>query len=110
MVRVVKYTNEFKSELKKLSRKYPGIQQEIECTLDDLANNRIASGDKIRNVRGNPVFKIRIRIGNMGKRKGGRIIYYKDDKELYALVLYPKNARVNIESEKIVRMLKKYIL
>ena len=53
-------------------------------------------GDKIPGLKGRPVFKKRMKYGNLSKRNGPRVIYYYDDNFLIALFIYLKSDRADI--------------
>lgn len=70
------------------------------------------SGDEIPETGG--VRKLRYAASGRGKSGGARVIYYylDDDFPIYLLLVYPKNAKINLTSEektaarKLVRKLK----
>lgn len=111
--REIEWTDKFRSELKKLERKHRGLENKVIDTLRSLANETMPPGDKMPGVSGHPVFKARIKLGNMGQRRGARIIYYKDDKNLWALSLYSKNQKGDItdkDIKNIMETLKEFVL
>ena len=79
------------------------IKQEL---IEFLAENPLA-GDEIPETGG--VRKLRFAVPGRGKRGGARVIYYYLDDEipLYALLIYPKNAKTDrtADEEKAVRKL-----
>lgn len=74
--------------------------------IEFLAENPL-SGDEIPETGG--VRKLRYAVPGRGKRGGARVIYYYLDDEipLYALLIYPKNAKTDLTSneKKAVRNL-----
>lgn len=98
----------------------PLFARQVEKLLDEeakqeliefLAENPLA-GDEIPETGG--VRKLRFAVPGRGKRGGARVIYYYLDDEipLYALLIYPKNAKTDLTSDekkavrKLVRQLK----
>ena len=106
--RAVKKTVEFTRELKRLSKKHRGLPSEVQTILDELTTDEGRDGDRLSKLSGLPVFKIRCRTGNIGQRKGARIIYYKDNSKLWALYIYRESDREGISDKKIIKILKKY--
>ncbi|MCY4674801.1 MAG: type II toxin-antitoxin system RelE/ParE family toxin [Bacteroidetes bacterium] len=74
--------------------------------MNNLATGKIADKNKLKDMDGKPVYKIRCGTKNMGARSGARIIYYKDDSKLIALHIYVKNDRENVPSKEIMTFLK----
>nr|WP_051076224.1 MULTISPECIES: type II toxin-antitoxin system RelE/ParE family toxin [unclassified Thioalkalivibrio] len=65
--------------------------KELQCTLIAQPDK----GDLIQGTGG--LRKIRIGLGQQGKRGGGRVIYFLASKEIIYLILaYPKNAKDNL--------------
>lgn len=59
------------------------------------------ASDRLRNVDGLPVFKERLGLGNLGKRRGVRVIYYCDNARVVALFVYAKARRGDVPSNEI---------
>jgi mRNA-degrading endonuclease RelE of RelBE toxin-antitoxin system len=92
----------FKKDLRKLSRKYPAVLDELErLSLELQADER--PGDKIPNV-GYDVYKVRLKnpSAQKGKSGGFRVIYYiyVVDK-VYYLSIYSKSQQIDISPEEI---------
>jgi len=107
--RIVERIEEFDRELLKLSKKHSGLKDEVENILDGLATDQISDGDQLTGCGGHPVFKKRCGTGSIGKRRGARIVYYKDDLRLGALVVYFKNRQANVTSTQVMDRLKKFL-
>lgn len=105
----VEWTPKFRSQLVKLSRKHRGLEDQVIDILKDLADGKIPRGDRISGVEGRPVFKVRIPLGNRGKRGGARIIYYRGEDRLWALFLYAKGEKGNISDGDIRKALADYV-
>jgi mRNA-degrading endonuclease RelE of RelBE toxin-antitoxin system len=71
--------------------------EEKQALIDFLAANPLA-GDEIPGTGG--VRKLRFGVSGMGKRGGGRVIYYFLDETvpIYALLAYGKSARTGLTS------------
>ena len=89
--RRIERTSKFESCVKQLSKKYPKLTDAIDEALRAFASAYPPPGDKIPNLKGQPVFKQRIPLGDHGQRGGARIIYYCDDNRVLAMFLYAKN-------------------
>lgn len=100
---------EFDRELKKLNKKHRGLTEEVENILDGLASNRMPDGDRLKGYGEHQVFKIRCGIGTIGKRKGARIIYCRDDSGLGALTIYLKSRKADVLSREIMNRLMHYL-
>ncbi len=97
-------TPDFKKQLKKLSKKYSSIKDDIK-KLIELLEIEPTTGIKIYNN----VFKIRMAISstNKGKSGGARIITYiiTEDKELYFIAIFDKKQIDNISKKQIFEIL-----
>ncbi len=107
--RTIERAQRFKRDLKKL-RRHRGLSSKVQDILSGLATDIIPDGDQFPGLGERPVFKIRCGTENMGRRKGARIIYYKDDLKLVALCIYLKNDRDNVPGKEIMAVLEKYVL
>lgn len=98
----------FKKELKRLSKKYPSLKNEV-ATLFDLLQTQPMQGTNL----GNNCFKIRIAIASKGKGKSGgaRVITYfmVTDNTVYLLSIYDKSEKENLTDKELGELLK-YIL
>ena len=56
---------------------------------------------KIPGLGGEPVFKVRLRLGGRGKRGGARMIYYCSDKLVLAMFIYAKSDEYDIPRPQI---------
>ena len=107
--REVRQHPKFSSELKKLSRRHHGLKDAIDNKIAELASGKEEDlGDKIPGLKGRPVFKKRMKYGNLSKRNGPRMIYYYDDKFLIALFIYLKSDRADIPKKEIEKALARY--
>ena len=104
--RTIDQASKFRKELKKLSKKHPGLDLDVTEILNGLSNDTIPEGDQVPGFEGLQVFKKKVRMGNMGARRGARIIYYKDDSRFLALSIYAKNEKDDITDKDIKDILK----
>jgi mRNA-degrading endonuclease RelE of RelBE toxin-antitoxin system len=105
----IKLTSSFERKIKKLSKKYRKILQDLDELGKTLSTNPRA-GNAIPNFNSR-IWKIRMPSSDMasGKSGGFRIIYfYYHEKEgsLYLLTIYPKNEQENIPDKEIITLLK----
>jgi mRNA-degrading endonuclease RelE of RelBE toxin-antitoxin system len=80
----------FKSQAKRLIKKFPSLRKEL-AQLNDILINTSDFGTGL----GNDTFKIRLAVKSKGKGKSGgmRVITFKIDKnkEIYLLTIYDKS-------------------
>lgn len=71
----------FRRRLNRINRKHPGTKRLVEELLEKIEADGVPpNADRIPGIKGQPVFKIRTKIGNRGKRAGRLIFHYKDGK------------------------------
>ncbi len=91
-------SDKFKKEVKRLSKKYPSLKEEL-AELNDILINKPETGTSL----GNDIYKIRLAIKSKGKGKsgGGRVISYvvKDNKEVYLLTIYDKSEFESVDDK-----------
>ncbi len=98
----IRYTAEFKRNLRHLAKKYPNIRADLEPLLNRLQAGE-TPGDQVQHVR-YTVYKVRLpnRDARRGKSGGYRVIYYVQAVEQIILVtLYSKTEQGDIEPEQI---------
>jgi mRNA-degrading endonuclease RelE of RelBE toxin-antitoxin system len=99
------YTDHFERELKRLSKKYKSIREDLEVLISDLEINPI-QGQPL----GKDCYKIRIAIASKGKGKSGgaRVIIHVfiSGKLVYLLSVYDKSQQDNISDNEILNLLK----
>jgi len=88
-------SDEFKKNVKNLSKKYRNIKQDIELLAEELFENPFMGTEL-----GNNTYKVRIknRDNNKGKSAGYRVITYVVDAEnkIYFVSIYSKSEQDNI--------------
>ena len=86
----------FKSQAKRLIKKFPSLKKEL-SELNEILSQAPAFGTSL----GNGTFKIRLAVKSKGKGKSGgmRIITFKIDKnkEIYLLTIYDKSEIASID-------------
>lgn len=104
----VKYSPEFAKNLKKLSKRYPSILDDLNSLVESLKLNSCQGVDL-----GNGFRKIRLRISSKGKGKsaGARVITFNfilssNDFNIVLLAIYDKSDRENISLKEIKAILK----
>lgn len=87
MSKAILWTNEFKAQVKRLSRRYRKVIEDIEKLADDLETGHLHNAKRLQGVGGAPVFRVRRAnsSGDSGKRKGFRVIYYEASNSIYLL-------------------------
>lgn len=103
----VRFTAPFKRRLKKLSKRYRRIQQDINPLLEELKQGNIV-GNQIVGIT-QTVFKARAKNSDIptGKSGGYRLIYQVVNGEvILLLVIYAKSEQTNIAASEIEDIIK----
>jgi mRNA-degrading endonuclease RelE of RelBE toxin-antitoxin system len=103
----IRYTSEFKRNLRVLSKKYRHIRQDIQSVIDDLQQSKII-GDQVPGV-GYTIYKVRVRNtdARKGKRGGYRVIYYLQTKtDIILITIYSKTEQSDISDTRIQQIIK----
>ena len=98
----VRFTPEFKRNLRQLAKKYRHIRSDIQPVIDTLVAGELP-GDQIPGI-GFPIYKVRIRNSDArrGKSGGYRMIYYlPTDVSIVLITLYSKTEQQDIEPHEI---------
>ena len=97
-------TPKFKREAKRLIKKYPSLNSELQTFEEDIAENP-QQGTNL----GHNTYKIRLAIKSKGKGKSGgaRIITYfvTEELEIYLLTIYDKSEIENIDNKILKRLI-----
>jgi mRNA-degrading endonuclease RelE of RelBE toxin-antitoxin system len=99
-------TSRFKQVLKKLSKKYTHIVDDLRPLLEILTQGQ-TPGDQISNVK-YTAYKARLpnRDARRGKSGGYRVIYYiKTPQSVILIDIYSKTEQVDISADKIRRLI-----
>jgi len=105
----IRFTPEFKRNLRTLSKKYRHIRTDVQPVIDQIQTGEFA-GDQIPRVK-YTVFKVRVKNSDTqkGKRSGYRFIYYlKTQTEVILVTIYSKLEQSDISAEQIRRILQDY--
>jgi len=100
--REVRFTPEFKRNLRQLAKKYRQIRSDIQPVIDALIVGSLP-GDRIQGV-GYPIYKVRVRNSGSqrGKSGGYRIIYFlPTDTAVILVTLYSKSEQQDIAPDEI---------
>jgi mRNA-degrading endonuclease RelE of RelBE toxin-antitoxin system len=106
----IRFTPEFKRNLRVLAKKYRHIRTDIQPVINEIESGNFI-GDRIPGTKGHIIFKVRVRNTDIrkGKRSGYRFIYYlKTHSEVVLITIYSKNEQSDISSEQIRRILNEY--
>lgn len=98
----VRFTREFKRNLRALAKKYRHIRADVEPVIVQLQAGNFV-GDQIPGT-GYTIFKVRVRNSDLGKgkRSGYRLIYYlKTDVSVVLITIYSKTDQSDISTAKI---------
>ncbi|MBK1720510.1 type II toxin-antitoxin system RelE/ParE family toxin [Thiocystis violacea] len=103
---VVSYSEAFKRQIKRLSRRYRRIRDDLQPIIDQLAAGQ-TPGDRIQGV-GDMLYKVRVRNTSAGRGKSGgyRIIYYlRSTTDVLLVTIYSKADQSDIDVEALSRLL-----
>ena len=101
----IRYTDAFKRQLERLSRRYRRIRTDVQPVIDRLAAGE-TPGDRIPGV-GHVLYKVRVKnsAAVRGKRGGFRIIYYLHTADDILLVtIYSKSEQADITADELQRI------
>jgi mRNA-degrading endonuclease RelE of RelBE toxin-antitoxin system len=107
--REIRLTPEFQRKLRKLSKRYRQIRQDLEPILEKLKSGETL-GDQIPGI-GFTVVKARIKNSDIQKGKSGgyRLIYWLELESLIILLdIYSKSDQSNIEVNDIRQIINQY--
>jgi len=102
----VEYSEAFKRQLKRLSRRYRQIKKDIKPIVDELIAGK-TPGDQIIGT-GYTLYKVRAKNSDSqrGKSGGYRVIYYlKTDTHCTLVTLYSKSDQGDIDVNELSRLL-----
>lgn len=102
----VRYSDTFKRQLKRLSRKYRHIRSDIQPFIEQLEAGE-TPGDQIQGT-GYTVYKVRLANtdAQRGKSGGYRAIYYlKQQDDILLVTLYSKTEQADIEADEVIHII-----
>ena len=82
----------FERDLRRLARQHPDLPDTVAEAPDRYSAEGPPSRYRQPGVGGRPVFKERLPLRGVGKRRGARLIVYCDDARVVALRVYTKSA------------------
>lgn len=103
----VRFTPEFKRNLRALAKKYRHLHSDVQPLIDRLQAGEIL-GDQVPGT-GHTIFKARIQNSDIqkGKRSGYRLIYHlKTPTDIVLVTIYSKLDQGDISTEQVQRVLK----
>ena len=102
----IKFTPEFKRNIRVLSRKYRHIREDVEPIIFELQNGQLP-GDQVSGT-GFTIFKVRVpnRDVQKGKSGGYRLIYYlQTGANIILITIYSKAEQADISASQIRRII-----
>ncbi len=104
---IVKITNTFARETKKLAKKYRRIKKDFLPLLKKLEDGQLL-GDAVSGFE-NKIYKLRVLSSDQKKGKSGglRVMYYviSDENEIILLTIYAKNKQSNIKEKELRKII-----
>lgn len=103
---VVRYTEAFRRQLKRLSRKYRRIRSDVAPIIESLQSGE-TPGDQVQGV-GYTIYKVRAQNTDTqsGKSGGYRLIYYlKTVDDVLLVAIYSKTEQSDVEADEIRRII-----
>lgn len=105
----IRFTAEFKRNLRTLAKRYRNIRSDIEPVLNRLQAGEFV-GDQIPRV-GYALFKVRIRNidAQRGKSGGYRMIYYlRTPTQIILVTIYSKSEQSDISADEVRRIVRRF--
>ncbi|MDR3693969.1 type II toxin-antitoxin system RelE/ParE family toxin [Mucilaginibacter sp.] len=101
----VKYTPDFRKQVKRLAGKYKSIYNDLEGLIDDLETTPTLGSPLGKNL-----YKVRLALSDKGKGKsaGARVITYVfiKNETVYLTAIYDKSDHSTIDTERLIKILK----
>ncbi|NJK74647.1 MAG: type II toxin-antitoxin system RelE/ParE family toxin [Microcoleus sp. SU_5_6] len=102
----VYFAEEFKRNLRTLSKKYRRIRSDVEPIVEQLQAGELP-GNRISGIS-DIVFKVRVKNSNInkGKSAGYRLIYYvQTPAAIFLINIYAKSEQVDMSAEQIMQII-----
>jgi mRNA-degrading endonuclease RelE of RelBE toxin-antitoxin system len=99
---LVELSLHFQKDLKRLSKKYRNVQDDVQPILESLRGGNVL-GDQVMGV-GKPVYKVRVPNSDArrGSAGGYRVIYYLRTAERLTLItIYSKSEQADVSAKQI---------
>lgn len=103
----VRFTPEFRRNLRQLSKKFRRIRSDIQPVVEQLRSGEII-GEQVPRV-GYRVYKVRVRNQDLrkGKRAGYRLLYYvRTPERVFLLTIYAKSEQGDVSAERIRQIIR----
>lgn len=103
---VVEYTPPFRKSLKRLAKKYPHIQEDVQPVIEQLKNGE-TPGSILKDV-GYTIYKVRVsnRDAKRGKSGGYRMLYYLRRSDYILLIqIYSKGELSDLSATAVQQLL-----
>jgi mRNA-degrading endonuclease RelE of RelBE toxin-antitoxin system len=105
----IRYTPEFKRNLRALAKRYRAIRDDIQSLLSQLQSGE-SPGDHVPRT-GYPIYKVRVRNSDVrkGKRAGYRLIYYwQTPTKVILITIYSKSDQSDVSADEIRRIIREF--
>lgn len=105
----IRFTAEFKRNLRALAKKYRHIRSDIQPVITALQNGDFI-GDQVPRV-GYTIYKVRVKNSDLrkGKRAGYRFIYYlQTSTQVILITLYSKTEQADVSVAKIQQIISEF--
>ena len=101
----VKYTPDFRKQLKRLAGKYKSIYNDVDELIDDLETTPTLGSPLGKNL-----YKVRLALSDKGKGKsaGARVITYVliKNETVYLTAIYDKSDHSTIDTERLLKIIR----
>ena len=99
-------TPSFRSAVKKLRRRYRNVTRDFTSLVHDLRDGH-KPGDRIQNVGGAEVYKVRLQntSARLSKRDGFRVVYHVGEMAITLLVICQKPRCADVQSVRIRQLM-----
>jgi mRNA-degrading endonuclease RelE of RelBE toxin-antitoxin system len=105
----VRFTPEFKRNLRALAKKYRHIRSDVQPIIEQLAAGNLI-GDQVPRI-GYTIFKVRVQNSDLhkGKSAGYRLIYYlQTQTQVILITIYSKTEQSDISAAQIRRIVQHF--
>ncbi|MBK8987256.1 MAG: type II toxin-antitoxin system RelE/ParE family toxin [Chloroflexi bacterium] len=101
----IRFTPEFKRNLRALAKKYRHIRSDVQTVIDQLQAGNIV-GEQVPHI-GYTIYKVRVRNSDLqkGKSAGYRLLYYlQTNSSIILITIYSKSDQSDISSAEVRRI------